>query len=166
MKVKGIKVCVDSSNVKFLTPLSEVMERVRMLNSDQRIIFDDLMERLWCNREDKKPFHVYISGEAGTGKSFLMKTLIEAAKHLSIKSGTPLDRSPVLVLCPTATSAGIVGGETIESALKMFKGNSLNTPVMNFSDEGSLSYKLEHLALIFFEEVSMVGCKKFQNIHS
>ena len=152
--------------MKFLTPLSEVKEQVRMLNSDQRIIFDDLMERLWCNREDKKPFHVYISGEAGTGKSFLMKTLIEAAKHLSIKSGTPLDRSPVLVLCPTATSAGIVGGETIESALRMFKGNSLDTPFINFSDEGSLSYKLEHLALIFFEEVLMVGCKKFQNIHS
>ena len=50
--------------------------------------------------------------------------------------------------------------------MKMFKGNSLDTPVMNFSDEGSLSYKFEHLALIFFEEVSMVGCKKFQNIHS
>ena len=58
MKVKGIKGGVNSSNVKFLTPLNEVKERVRMLNSDQRIIFNDLIERLWCNREDKKPFHV------------------------------------------------------------------------------------------------------------
>ena len=59
--MKGIKRGVDSSNVKFLTPLNEVKERVGMLNSDQWIIFDDLMERLWCSREDKKPFHVCIS---------------------------------------------------------------------------------------------------------
>ena len=156
-----------SAEVKFLTSLTEIRERVRMLNFDQRRIFDDVIERLWSPVDAVGPFHLYVAGDAGTGKSYLVKTMIEAGKHLSLESGAPLDRTPVLVLCPTATSAGIIGGDTIEGALKMFPGkSSFETPTMNYSAEGSLGYSFEHLSAIFLEEVSMIGSRKFHTIHS
>jgi len=96
-----------------------------------------------------------------------MKTLIDASKHLLFKSGLPLDRPCTLVLCPTATAANIIGGQTIESALSMFRSeNSAETPILTFSDEGSLSHRFEHLSIIFIDEISMVGSKKFQMIHN
>ena len=156
----------ESNQVEYLTPLTEIRGWVKSLNFDQRRIFDDVIERMCSSEVDKDPFYLYIAGEAGTGKSFLMKTIIEASKHAAIKSGTPLDRSPALVLCPTANSANIVGGETIESAMKMFRGNSLDTPIMNYSVEGTLAYKYEYLETIFIEEVSMVGGRKAHGINS
>ena len=132
-------------NEDYLTPLSTIREWVGQLNFDQCHIFDDIMERMCSSEVDKEPFYLYIAGEAGTGKSFLMKTVIEASKHVAIKSGTPLDRSPALVLCPTANSANIVGGETIEAAMRIFGGNAIDTPIMNYSDEGTLGYLYEYL---------------------
>ena len=96
-----------------------------------------------------------------------MKTVIDASKHLLFKSGLPLDRPSILVLCPTATAAGIIGGQTIESALSMFRSElSSETPVLSFSDEGSLSHQFEHLSVIFIDEISMVGARKFQMMHN
>ena len=43
----------------------EVLTRVRLLNQQQRKIFDEIMERLWSNNDDKEPFYIYIAGEAG-----------------------------------------------------------------------------------------------------
>ena len=64
-----------------------------------------------------------ILGEAGTGKSFLTRVIMESFKHLHIKSGNDLSKPSVLCICPTANAAYIVGGKTIESALQLQGSN-------------------------------------------
>lgn len=149
-----------------IAALPELREHIRCLNKGQRQVFDDVVERLWSPEAEKKPFYMYISGEAGTGKSYVLRTIVEAAKLLFWKSGLPLDRPTTQVLCPTATSANIVGGKTIESALRLFTFDNSSTPAINFSDKGMLQHHYEFLNLIVIDEASMVGGRKFQQMHN
>ena len=53
-------------------PDDEYLKNINSLNSQQRKIFDDFVERL-KDPTDESPFYLYIGGEAGTGKSFLLR---------------------------------------------------------------------------------------------
>ena len=66
---------------------------------------------------DERPVYLFLTGNAGTGKSFLVNVLIEAIKHIRIKPWDELSKPPVIVMAPTATAAYIVGGKTIDSVL-------------------------------------------------
>ena len=78
------------------------------LNDQQRRIFDDFCERLICN--DEETIYLYIAGEAGTGKSFLLKIMIEIVKFLRLKSGNELSKPSAIVMAPTANAAYIING--------------------------------------------------------
>ena len=69
----------------------ELKKLINGLNSQQRKIFDDLIERETCSKEEKTPYFVFIAGEAGTGKSYLTRVLMEAFKSLNVKSGDELN---------------------------------------------------------------------------
>ena len=60
-----------------ITPI-ELRKLIIDLNQQQRKIFDDLVERECSPFEDKEPYHLFIGGLAGTGKSYLMRVLMEA----------------------------------------------------------------------------------------
>ena len=60
-----------------LIQIEDLRNLIIKLNAQQRKILDDFCERFL---EDKgNPIHLYIAGEAGTGKSFLVKIMIEAS---------------------------------------------------------------------------------------
>jgi ABC-type dipeptide/oligopeptide/nickel transport system ATPase component len=47
----------------------------------------------------KTPFYLYLAGEAGTGKSYLVQTIIAAVKHINKKSGkNELEKASILVI--------------------------------------------------------------------
>ena len=92
------------------------LEQVGMLNSQQRIIFDDFVERINSGEADD-PFYTYIGGEAGTGKSFLLKLMIDAVKQYGRRLGRELDKPVSLTMAPTGVAAYLVNGSTIETAL-------------------------------------------------
>ena len=68
---------------------------------------------------DDDPFYLYIGGEAGTGKSFLLKLMIDAVKQLGKRSGHELEKPVGITIAPTGVAAYLVNGTTIESALGM-----------------------------------------------
>ena len=94
----------------------EYLEMISKLNEQQRDTFDDFVERNNLDREENKFFH-FISGNAGTGKSFLLKVMINAAKKRAKRSGAELDKPISLTVAPTGVAAYLVNGTTIESAL-------------------------------------------------
>ena len=137
----------------------DYLSKVNSLNKQQRKIFDDFVERI-IDQEETKPFNLYIGGEAGTGKSFLMKLMIEAVKRIPHYSGQGLDKPYSLTIAPTGIAAVIIGGTTIESALsiqpqrrKSYVGNSA-------SRNSNLRFLYEDLKVIFLDEVSMCGTEK------
>ena len=92
------------------------LSNIASLNNQQRRMFDDFVERI-TDQTDNTPFHLYIGGEAGTGKSFLLKLMIEATNRLPHYSGQLLDKPFSITVAPTGVAAYIVNGSTIESAL-------------------------------------------------
>ena len=145
-----------------------VCDMIRKLNTEQRHIFDDVIERLASAKHDVHeavPFYLYIAGKAGTGKTFLIKTIIEASKLLLMKSGDDLSKPTVLVMSPTASAARLIGGETIESALK-FSRNDDSEGYEFFSNFARCSNDYEQLKILFIDEISMVGCNKLHQIHT
>ena len=107
-----------SSFKKFtnLTSIENLRQNVSSLNTQQRKLFDDLVERLVSTDIDDNPCYLFIAGEAGTGKSHLVRVLIEAVKIIEIKSGSELPKPPVIIVAPTANAAFLIGGKTIDSA--------------------------------------------------
>ena len=146
-----------------LMQIEELRNLVIKLNTQQRIIFDDFCERL--NENDGPPFYLYIAGEAGTGKSFLVKVMIEAVKHLKLVPGMDLRKPPVLVMAPTANAAYIINGKTIESSLGMLP-NKKNTYAKRKNNQVSnLAFLYEDVAALFCDEISMVGSSKFTKMN-
>ena len=134
----------------------DYLEMISKLNEQQRAIFDDFVERINCDKEENN-FYLYIGGNAGTGKSFVLKAMINAAKKRGKRSGAELDKPISLTIAPTGVAAYLVNGTTIESALGIQptkdKAYIRNQPSRN----SSLRFLYEDLQVIFIDEVSMLG---------
>jgi hypothetical protein len=160
---------VDTDTI--IAKRESVCAMVRQLNPDQRSIFDDVIERFYSiqdedlNDDSPVPFHLYIFGRAGTGKTFLMKTLIEATKLILMKSGDDLSKPSVLVLSPTASAARLINGQTIESALGIYITDDREA-YQKCSKKSTLAHEYEQLQAIFIDEISMVGANKLLTIHN
>ena len=145
-----------------------ICESIKQLNTEQRQIFDDVIERLASGNEltdDANPFYLYISGAAGTGKTFLMNVIREAAKFILMKSGDDPSKPSILVLSPTATAARLVGGQTIESGMKMSRPDDCESYEV-FSSNATCAYEYQQVRAIFIDEISMVGSNKLHAIHT
>merc|ERR1712079_380816 len=142
----------------------DYLSMVNSLNSQQRKFFNDFVERI-TDREDESPFYVYIGGEAGTGKSFLTKLLIEATNRLPSYSGQSLDKPRSLVMAPTGVAAYIIHGSTIESALAIAPNKRKTYTPNEASRNSQLRFLYEELKALFLDEVSMVGTTKFTQMN-
>ena len=143
------------------TSMLELRKGITSLNTQQRIIFDELCERCVYDDSEAKGSQVYLAGEAGTGKSHVINTLVPAIKHLSAKSGQDLDKRPsVLVLAPSATAAFLIDGKTIESGLGFVMSKYGGYPEGSADKVSKMAFEYEDLALIIVDEISMVGSNK------
>ena len=90
-----------------------------------------------------EPLHVFLTGNAGCSKPFLMKVFYQTvAKTLSYKNLT-LDKLKVLNLDPTGEAATNVDGTTIHSALQIPVGNfGINLPQLSDKIKSSPRNKL------------------------
>ena len=104
--------------------LSELRFKICSLNNQQRKLFDDVVERLASFDIDEKPFYLFLSGNTGTGKSYLLKLMIDAVKVVKAKAGDNLLKPPLIVMAPTATAVFIIGGKTIDSVLGFLPGDA------------------------------------------
>ena len=151
-------------NLTSLPDISELRLKISSLNPSQRQLFDDFMERMASTDVDEQPVYLYLGGEAGTGKSHLTRLLIEATKVLKIKAGDELKKPPVLVIAPTANAAYLVGGKTIDSALKFFRMENYRYSQAQPAQMSMLQFQYDEVKVIFCDEISMVGSSKLAKI--
>ena len=158
----------DLSALKNLTNICnpiDLRKNISSLNEQQRRLFDDFTERMVSPDLDEKPVYLFVAGNAGTGKSFLVNVLIEAVKHIKIKAGQELQKPPVIVMAPTANAAFIIGGKTIDSVLGF---NPMDSNHYTQTDAGrlaSMKFQFEDVKVIFCDEISMVGSMKLAKIN-
>ena len=164
MKAEAQRVLNNFTSGTDLMDEDDYLEIIDKLNDDQRRIFDDFVERINLDREEDN-FYLYIGGNAGTGKSFLLKAMINAAKKRGKRSGAELDKPFSITVAPTGVAAYLVNGTTIESALGIQPSKD-NTYIKNEpSRNSSLRFIYEDLRVIFIDEVSMLGTNMLSKIN-
>ena len=147
-----------------IMPDDDFINAVKSLNREQQKMFADFCERMSDRTSNPDPFYCYISGEAGTGKSFLMRLMIEFMKRSSRQSGTELHKPLHLTVAPTGVSAWIIGGDTIDSAFALPPNTRPAHLKASSSNNSNLQFLYEHLAVLFLDEVSMVGPNKLKDM--
>lgn len=72
--------------------------------------------KIWKNLQSQLPFHLFITGGAGVGKTFKTKILIA---YLQLFCTAQLNTNSVVVCAPTGTAASHINGQTIHSLFKI-----------------------------------------------
>lgn len=141
---------------------AEFLTRIARLNKGQRKIFMEVMSRL----KKENPFHVFITGGAGVGKSYLIETIYQAALNYfnKLPNAKP-DAVAVLLCAPTGKAAFNIRGMTAHHAFSLpvsqsgGKMSALSADISN-----SLRAIFSQLKLLILDEVSMVGLKMMARI--
>ena len=163
-----LQACKELSRFKNLTNICDINEfrlNISSLNYQQRRLFDDFAERCASSDIDEKPIYLFLSGNAGTGKSFLVQLLIEAVKVIKIKAGDDLKKPPIIVMAPTANAAFIVGGKTIDSVLNFLPTDSNRYTEASPGKMSMMKYQFQDVYAVFCDEISMVGATKLLKIN-
>ena len=156
---------IRSNSDNTIPDINDIVEKIILLNHDQRTIFDDVCERISSNEVSKEQFCLYIAGFAGTGKTFLLRLLIDAVRYLEMQSGDEIEKCKVLVMAPTANSAMLINGKTIESALSIAPQSRWNYTLTSQDRQTKFKFLYEDLKVVFLDEVSMCGSNKLAKIN-
>jgi ATP-dependent exoDNAse (exonuclease V) alpha subunit len=104
-------------------------------------------------RDTQKWPYFFVTGSAGTGKSFIINLIINELNK---------NHRKYLLMAPTGVAAQNIGGHTIHSSLRIRScGSSYQTLV--FTDQ-LLNQDLKNINTLIIEEVSMVSSKLFPYI--
>ena len=132
---------------------------LELLNDDQKFAFNIVMETLdkYSRGENVELLRLVVSGMAGSGKSFLINSLVFAIRTLFTSN------KAVEVICPTGNSANLIAGKTIHRYLKIPTGRKalkeMTPPDGSFAEE--LQVNLDGLLCLLVDERSLVGCNTF-----
>ena len=148
---------------------------VRSLNKKQRMAYDIVLG--WSRKKikslsvpgkkDVDPLRLFITGDAGTGKSHLIKTIFHSILRTFKHGNDDPDKPSVLLTAPTGVAAINIDGTTINSALGL-PGNLFENSVPALSDKRKslLKAQLSNVKLLIIDEVSMVSNVMLLHIHN
>ena len=146
----------------------ELKLQVRKLNAQQRSLFDDMVERYSLPLGILEPLLLHIQGAAGTGKSFLLITLIDGVRYVIERRKISIspEQPTVMVGAPTNNAAFNIGGKTIHSLLGFgFSDEETNAYAeVNGEIAKDLPWKFSNTRLMVLDEISMVGTNLFSKI--
>ena len=114
-------------------PDNIINENIRSLNMKQREVFNfihkwsrDYIKSLRCKVIKKvKSFHIFITGGAEVGKSYLIKTMFLSLNKILRYKGSDADKPRILLHAPTGVAAININGTTIHSGLGINVGSKL-----------------------------------------
>ncbi|CAG2189230.1 unnamed protein product [Mytilus edulis] len=142
------------------------------LNKEQGDIHKFIVQ--WCTKmsmtykttERPKPFHIFVLGGAGTGKSHLVRTIVQTANRI-LSIGQSAEDIVVIVCAFTGVAAFNIEGHTLHSAFNLPVNQSRRDDYIRLSSEklSSMRSKLGNLSLLIIDEISMVGADHLYTIH-
>lgn len=112
---------------------SVISYSVDFLNASQLMIYNEM-----C-----KDANIFITGDAGTGKSFLINTFIAEQRKLN---------KNVIICAPTGVAAINIGGTTIHKTFKIGRDNSIIKPDEKIYKVDNIFGKVD---VIIIDEISM-----------
>lgn len=144
-------------------PNSEYYTIMRTLNDKQRRIVTEISHRL---KQDKEPFHLFLTGGAGVEKSRVMTAITQTYLRFCNKfENLPVEDINVIVSAPTGKAAFNVFGMTLHCAFKLPANKySGELQKLDASSANSLRIKFKNTKLFSIDEISMVSAKQFAQI--
>ncbi|XP_029976984.1 uncharacterized protein LOC115409845 isoform X4 [Salarias fasciatus] len=146
---------------------SEAQTIMRSLNELQSQVFYTIQK--WCldtvNGHNPAPFHVFLSGGAGTGKSHLIKALYYEATRLLARLSHNPDAVHVLLTAPTGVAAYNINATTIHNTFAIPTNVSLPYQPLKEEKVNTLRAALRDLKILIIDEISMVDHKLLAYIH-
>ena len=153
-------------------PADQYRQYLRELNEQQRSIV--MFHRNWCKqtvialKEGKpvEPYHVFLSGPGGVGKSHVIKLIhSDTLKLLKLSGIFEPDDVIALLTAPTGVAAFNISGITLHSALLLGRSKYSGFQPLSHDRLNTLRAKLSRLMLVIIDEVSMVGSNMLLEIH-
>ena len=146
-------------------------QRVAMLNTDQRRVFDKVKAHFLHQKEheankcacDFTPLRMFVSGVGGTGKPFLIKTIKSLVGHL-----WPSDDLTCAVAAPTALAAFNVGGVTIHRLFQLpveHEGKTAGYWALSKASQKVMKTTLRSVKVFIIDKISMVSSLNLAYIH-
>ncbi|XP_062414175.1 uncharacterized protein LOC119206796 [Pungitius pungitius] len=146
---------------------NEGLKLVRSLNNTQMSIFYQV--RTWClqkvSGQNPVPFHVFITGGAGTGKSHLIKALQYEATRLLSPLGRHPDELCVLLTAPTGIAAYNLNASTIHTTFSIATNVTLPYTPLGEEKINTLRAKYSNLQILVIDEISMVDHRLLAYVH-
>lgn len=102
------------------------------------------------------PIHLFVTGGARTGKSYLIKAIQHKAKPLLAPVALHLDDITVLIMAPTGTVAYNLRAPTIHTAFSISKDIRLPYTLLGEDKLNTLCVKYASLKILIIDEISMV----------
>ena len=113
-----------------------------------------------------EPLHIFLTGDAGCAKSFLMKVMSQSLTKILSYGNVSLDKPKVLLMGPTDVAAINIDGTTIHTALIIPVGHfGKNLPSLSYKKRSALRKRLVDLKFIIIDEISMVSSNPLYYIH-
>lgn len=128
------------------------------LNEEQRAIVYasiDTIVKFINNDKDYKPLRATILGCGGTGKSFIINTIIAIVRQYTQCNDS------VLVAAPSGGAAFNVGGCTIHRSLGVEVSDAKKMMNLDENKKTTLIKNLKHLLCLIIDERSQLGSKTF-----
>lgn len=141
-----------ASNVADRTMLNNIAHEFT-LNEEQDRAFRIVANHAVENNDDQ--LLMYLGGMAGTGKSQVIKSLIELFKNRG-------EEYRFQCLAPTGTAAALIGGSTYHSVLGISQFSADRTD--STAKKAQIYDRLHSIDYIFINEVSMIDCVSLNDI--
>ena len=164
---------VASTAVQIQTlPPEQFYHMCSQLNELQQHLFNVIMKFAvmckLCEKNDEpmpKPFHIFLSGGAGVGKTFVVNLMTDYLKKVLRYPGQNPDEQPsVVVTASTGKAATNVNGTTLHSAFKLPTPQSWSK-VLKGEDLQRFRNKYKYLKVLVIDEVSMIGKPTFDDLN-
>ena len=168
----NLHVRFESAANQLEIPPDQYREYMRGLNELQRSIV--MFHRDWCKKavlalkEGKpvEPYHVFLSGPGGVGKSHVIKLVhSDTLKLLKLSGAFEPDDVIALLTAPTGVAAFNINGMTLHSAFLLGRSKYSGFQPLSHDRLNTLRTKLSRLMFVIIDEVSMVGSNMLLEIH-
>ena len=156
---------VEHSEVECLT--RSVTPLLKCMNERQQQVFYTI--RKWCldkvNGLNPDPFHIFLSGAAGVGKSLLIKCIYYEATKILLQHQTDQNLSPVFLSATTGLAAFNINGSTIHSLLKIIKPRKGAYVGLSENLLNTMNATLAGMKILITDEISMMGSQILEYVH-
>ena len=130
--------------------LESVVQKFK-LNTEQERAFRIVANHATINNPTQ--LKMYLGGMGGTGKSQVLKALIEFFKDRN-------ESHRIIIIAPTGSAAALLNGSTYHSVLNIGSDRARN----DSTSQINVRERLDGVDYIFLDEISMVACHELYQI--